>query len=66
MEKARARSDSVGYDWYFIGLGRIGATGIGMVATVDWRSAASFWAQCRYIGTVHLFGAYCRSLCSHY
>ena len=35
MEKARARSDSVGYDWYFIGLGRIGATGIGMVATVD-------------------------------
>ena len=54
MEKARARSDSVAYDWYFIALGRTGATGIGMLATVDWRSAAAFWAQCRYVDRVVL------------
>ena len=27
-----------------------------MLATVAWRSAAAFWAQCRYMGRVQLSG----------
>ena len=33
-----------------------GATGLDMLATGDWRSAAALWAQCRYVGRVQISG----------
>ena len=56
MDKARARRDSVACDGHFLALDCAGATGLDMLATGDWRSAAALWAQCRYVGGVHISG----------